>query len=201
MKVISVNRGFTADHSSTSYEFLAVDRLLSQEERSKVASLSRRAQPTSRKVSFIYHADGYDIPGGWEPLMRDYYDVMFSESYDWWLLAMAFDAAPEQQAAIGEYEFDGIEDMGVDITFYGTRTIVTIHCRLDMEIAHDIELFPLLTDIRRQLVEGDYRALYAVWEEYGYETEDSRDKEPPEPPHKDTGEDLVETLYSMLAEP
>ena len=42
----------------------------------------------------------------------------------------------------------------------------------------------MLTDIRRQLVEGDYRALYAVWEEYGYETEDSRDKEPPELPQR-----------------
>ncbi|MDD3927476.1 MAG: hypothetical protein PHT33_12545, partial [bacterium] len=58
-----------------------------------------------------------------------------------------------------------------------------------------------LTDIRRQLVEGDYRALYAVWEEYGYETEDSRDKEPPEPPYEDTGEDLIEALRDMLSEP
>jgi len=59
----------------------------------------------------------------------------------------------------------------------------------------------LLTDIRRQLVEGDYRALYAVWEEYGYETEDSRDKEPPVPSHKDTGEDLIEALHDMFPEP
>lgn len=82
MKIISVKKGFTSDHSSTSYEFLAVDKVLSKKERQAVASLSSRANPTSREVSFVYHADGYDIPGGWESLMEKYYDVMYSESYD-----------------------------------------------------------------------------------------------------------------------
>jgi len=36
----------------------------------------------SRRASFVYHAEGYDIPGGWEPLMARHYDVMYSESYD-----------------------------------------------------------------------------------------------------------------------
>jgi len=44
----SVRKGFTSDHSSTSYEFLAVDHPLSRGARNKVASLSSRANPTRR---------------------------------------------------------------------------------------------------------------------------------------------------------
>ena len=36
--------------------------------------------------------------------MKDYYDVMYSESYDWWFLAMAF-PLPQQQEEILQYEF------------------------------------------------------------------------------------------------
>jgi len=68
MKIISIRNGFTADHSSTSYEFLALDRALDAEARADVAKLSRRAEPTERQVSFIYNAEGYDLPGGWEML-------------------------------------------------------------------------------------------------------------------------------------
>jgi len=124
MRIISIRKGFTSDHSSTSYEFLAVDYPLKKDERLNVASLSSRANPTRRRVSFIYHVDGYDIPGGWEPLMRDYYDVMYSESYDWWILALAFEASPEKQKKLMEYEFNGIEDLGVSIDAYDNRVVV-----------------------------------------------------------------------------
>jgi len=130
LKIISVRRGFASDHSSTSYEFLAVDRPLDKEARAAVSSLSSRADPTRRRASFIYHADGYDIPGGWEPLMRDYYDVMYSESYDWWYLSLAFPLPPHQQKEIVKYSFEGIENMGVDVSFYGKRTMVAIFCCL-----------------------------------------------------------------------
>ena len=100
MRIISIQKGFACDHSSTSYEFLAVDKPLDKKARRDVSSLSSRASPTERHVSFIYHADGYDVPGGWEKLMQQHYDVMYSESYDWWTLAMAFDAPKKQQEVI-----------------------------------------------------------------------------------------------------
>ncbi len=134
MKIISVRSGFASDHSSTSYEFLAVDQPLGKEARAAVASLSSRAVPTDRRVSFIYHAEGYDIPNGWLPLMKDYYDVMYSESYDWWFLAMAFPLPPKQQEEILQYEFTGINELGVYISIYGERVIVGIHCCLDFGV-------------------------------------------------------------------
>jgi len=207
LKIISVRKGFASDHSSTSYEFLAVDRPLDKEARAAVSSLSSRADPTRRRVSFIYHADGYDIPGGWGPLMRDYYDVMYSESYDWWHLALAFPLPPQHQKEIVKYSFDGIEDMGVDVSFYGEKVIVAIFCRLipfgpfddepwafaeeddkddndeDNALEDDLvaeikdPLLLLLVKIRRQLIEGDYRTLYEVWKKYGYPEDEEEDEE------------------------
>ncbi len=232
MKIISVRKGFASDHSSTSYEFLAVDRPLDKEDRGAVSSLSSRADPTRRRVSFIYHVDGYDIPGGWGPLMRDYYDAMYSESYDWWHLVLAFPLPPQQQKEIVKYSFDGIEDMGVDVSFYSERAIVAIFCRLipygpfddepwesfgeeddkdndednalEDDLAAEIEdpLLFLLVKIRRQLMEGDYRALYEVWKKYGYpEDEDEEEEEWPKPPvpeGKEAGEKIIAEFAGML---
>ncbi len=232
LKIISVRQGFASDHSSTSYEFLALDHPLEKEARAAVSSLSSRVDPTRRRVSFIYHADGYDIPGGWGPLMRDYYDVMYSESYDWWHLALAFPLPPQQQEEIMQYSFEGTENLGVDISLYGERVIVSIYCRLirygpfdeeswesfdDIDDEDDREddaleddlvaeikdpLLLLVAKIRRQLMEGDYRALYEVWKMYGYpEDEVKEDDEwphPPRPEEKDTGKNVIAEFAGML---
>jgi len=234
MKILSIRRGFTSDHGSTSYEFLAVDKPLTREAREKVKSLSRRVRPTRRRAHFIYHADGYDIPGGWEPLMRECYDVMYSESYDWWTFAIAFDAPEDQQKEIALYEFYGVDDLGVRVSTHGSRVIVTIHCRLEAgtvgyllgeayeedwseegeeeegdEAAFETDdaLLRLLTEIRRQLVNRDYRALYAVWEAFGYDIEEANgegedeSKQPPVPSKKRVGMRVIEQLRGMLETP
>jgi hypothetical protein len=233
MKIISVKKGFTSDHSSTSYEFLAVDKVLSKKERQAVAALSSRADPTAREVSFIYHVDGYDIPGGWEALMEKYYDVMYSESYDWWTLAIAFNSSKGQLAELMKYEFDGEDDCGINVYEQGGRTIVEINCRLDSysiddpydnydddsdceDCEEDEEetgnsfvaengLLNLLVKIREQLMQGDYRALYAVWEKYDYLTDDDDEKDdeyesiiPPKPPERSHGKSIIEQFSNML---
>ena len=218
MKIISVKKGFTSDHSSTSYEFLAVDKVLSKKDRQAVASLSSRADPTAREVSFIYHADGYDIPGGWETLMEKYYDVMYSESYDWWTLAIAFDYSEEQVSELKKYEFDGEDDCGITVFDQGGRTIIVINCRLDASciddpyedyydydkdeknktgssLVSDNELLNLLVQLREQLVQGDYRSLYSVWEKYGYSVEDDA---PPIPSERSLGKGIIEQFSNML---
>lgn len=234
MKIISIRKGFAADHSSTSYEFLAVDKPLDQKARAEVASLSRRTNPTRRRVSFVYNAEGYDIPSGWEPLMRDHYDVMYSESYDWWTLAMAFPATKEQQEALGEYEFDGEDDLGIRVIWHEDRVIVSVFCRLDpgamvfhkhhkdyidetdeeeaqeegMRYESEDPMLDLLIQVRAQLMAGDYRCLYAVWDEYGCEEEEIEQDEdeepwtaPPAPPDKPGGRGVAQQFRSMLAEP
>lgn len=235
MKIISVRQGFVSDHSSTSYEFLALDRPLDKVAKAAVSSLSSRANPTRRRVSFIYHADGYDIPGGWLPLMRDYYDVMYSESYDWWLLALAFPLSSQKQAEIAKYDFESGDNLGISIEFNDDRAIVSIYCRLrpfgpyyfeeaddsyeDEDEDEDEEevdaddalqdeiiaevndpLLKLLAKIRLQLMEGDYRGLYEVWNIYGApECDDDGDwPRPPIPEEKSTGRRVIAEFAGML---
>ena len=253
MKIISARQGFASDHSSTSYEFFAVDKPLGKKERSEVSRLSSRANPSPRRVSFIYHADGYDIPGGWEILMEKYYDVMYSESYDWWTLVIAFNGKHGQYEDLNAYEFTGVDDLGVEISRVGQRIIVMINCRIEMGMSYsdsddyyDYEeeeeeeegegeeeeeeegeeegegedgvrggksssnegkivetndaLLNILGKVRGQIIGGDYRALYAVWEKYGYEDEDDDDDyvQPPKPKAKKTGENIVNIFANML---
>ena len=212
-----------------------MDKVLSKKERQAVASLSSRANPTAREVSFIYHADGYDIPGGWEALMEKYYDVMYSESYDWWTLAIAFNSSKGQVAELKKYEFDGEDDCGINVHEQGGRTFVEINCRLDSYYIDDPydkydddddfeedegdteslfvaenELLNLLVKIREQLIQGDYRALYAVWQKYGYLTDEDEENDdddekdeyesiiPPKPPERSQGKSIIEQFSNML---
>ena len=126
MRIMSIRRGFTADHSSTSYEFLAVDKPLGKAGKAEVASLSRRANPTSRRVSFVYHVDGYDIPGGWDKLMEKYYDVMYCVDYDWWTLGIAFNTLQEQLENLKKYQFSDEDGVGVTIESRGNRAVIAI---------------------------------------------------------------------------
>ncbi|MFA4889568.1 MAG: hypothetical protein WC628_08375 [Candidatus Omnitrophota bacterium] len=199
MKILSVRKGFPVDHSSTSYEFLAIDKTLGQSERKAVAKLSSRARPTKRKVSFIYHGDFNDLPGGWKPLMKKYYDVMYSESYDWWTLVFAFNTNQKTIGEIKKHDFSGSDDLGVNVVSYEDRVIISIYCRLSAEIlcsdygvcddSYEQEedgegdefeamivndnLLQLLEQNRKYLKKGDCRLLYGVWKEYGPDAEDN----------------------------
>jgi len=224
MKILSIRKGFQADHSSTSYEFFAIEKPLSRSEREKVASLSSRARPSRRRVSFVYHGEWSDLPDGWEPLMEKYYDVMYSESYDWWTLAMAFDADQKTIKEIERYEFRGTDDLGVSVDSKGNRVIVTIYCRLSPEfhannnsdydyyedeeeedeleeaIESEDSLLNLLAQNREYLKNGDYLLLYGVWQEYGFESEEEEfeGEVPLEPPKMDKLPQSIKYLLSAL---
>ncbi|TKJ46339.1 hypothetical protein CEE34_08980 [Candidatus Aerophobetes bacterium Ae_b3a] len=229
MKILTIRKGFQADHSSTSYEFFAIEKPLSRSERGKVASLSSRARPSRRRVSFIYHGEWSDLPGGWEPLMEKYYDVMYSESYDWWTLAMAFDADQKTIKEIERYEFRGTDDLGISVDSKGKRVIITIYCRLSLEfhpnnysdydyyeddeeedeeegdefeeaIESEDSLLNLLAQNHEYLKNGDYRLLYGVWQEYGFESEEEEfeGKVPLEPPKMDKLSQSIKYLLSAL---
>ncbi|MHB1405414.1 MAG: hypothetical protein ACYCV0_07470 [Desulfitobacteriaceae bacterium] len=60
-----------------------MNKALDAKERKAVASLSSRADPTSRSVSFTYHVDGYDIPGGWQALMEKYAHTRAPSNIRW----------------------------------------------------------------------------------------------------------------------
>lgn len=210
MRILSLRTGFQADHSSTSYVFYAIDRPLTRQQQAKVASLSRRCHPTHRKVEFIYNVDGYDIPGGWEALMVNYYDVMVRQDYDWYTLCMAFKYSKKLETELSPYICHGEDDLGLDIECHGSRLLVIIHTCIDYGVDIGIDesdfLFGgkeqeeddeaddyyngygnggfsdegmalLLTKIRADVLEGDNRGLYIVWEKFHTDwDEDEEDK-------------------------
>jgi hypothetical protein len=199
MKIVSIRKGFQADHSSTSYEFFAIDKPLTPAERKKVSGLSSRARPTKQRVSFIYNGEWNDLPGGWRPLMETYYDVMYSESYDWWTLAIAFNTTRETINHLSMFDYTGMDDMGITIDEIGNRAIIIIYCRMDINILidkhnygnHDYtddrgegddgdkevdavpksddHLLTLLAMSRKYLNKGDYRLLYGIMGKCGFE--------------------------------
>lgn len=229
MKILSIRSGFLADHSSTSYEFLAVDKPLKATARTAVRSLSSRVRPTARKARFVYNGEWSDLPGGWEPLMARYYDVMYSESYDWWTLAIAFDTTRKDLVAkLLQYEFRGVEDLGIDINYKNKRLVLTIHCRLDPEylcyytpdgddmwfeeeyddeegaaFAVDDRLLDLIVRIRDRLKKGDCQTLYAVYDTYGRDEDDENEDEPedapPRPRKTKAGVAVAEEFGRLLA--
>jgi hypothetical protein len=181
MQILSVRKGFASDHSSTSYEFLAVDKPLEAAEKAKVSRLSSRVSPTARRASFVYNSEFSDIPNGWEPLVEQYYDLMYSESYGTWTLAFGFPAAPGQLDELQKYAFDNGDEQIIEVQSSGNRAIVVVYCHLEpfeslfkRAKQDDISctgLFALMIRVRKQLMSGDYRALYALWEKYGNEDE------------------------------
>ena len=227
MKILSLRKGFQADHSSTSYEFYAIDKPLNKSQRAAVGRLSSRAVPTKRRVGFIYHGDWADLPGSWEPLVEKYYDIMYTESYDWWTLAMAFPTEPEKIAEIRHYEFCGCEDLGVSVYSKGKRVIVSIDCRLDASvcfddtysdyndydfydededeeidedtIASDDSLLNLLAQNREYLKNGDYRLLYGVWQKYGMVEDIDEESEEDVPPEPSGMDQLPEPVQTLLS--
>lgn len=131
---------------------------------------------------------------------------MYSESYDWWVFAVAFlESDPDKQKEIARYAFTGLEDLGVNINIVNDRIIVSFYCVLEYGHAYAIldsntsygyqnnktdlkdylnedPLLKLLADIRNQIIDGDYRVFDLFWQEYGiplYSEEEIKELELP----------------------
>ncbi|MDR1639921.1 MAG: hypothetical protein LBT59_09530 [Clostridiales bacterium] len=206
MEILSIRKGFASDHSSTSYEFLAVDKPLGNVEKAAISKLSSRVTPTARRASFIYHSEFGDLPNGWKPLVEKYYDLMYGESYGTWTLVFAFPAAPSQIEELEKYVFDDGESQVIEVHQAKGRATVVVYCYLEpdeslfkrdkLDNISCTGLFTLMMQIRKQLINGDYRALYALWEKY-YPGDEGM---PPKPKELDSGLDVISNFSSVLAD-
>jgi hypothetical protein len=97
------------------YIFYAIDKPLSHAQRAEVRGLSRRAEPTARRVDFWYTVDGYDLPGTYESLMAKYYDIMVRQDYELWTLGMAWPYSHALYQALKPFECDDGEGCGVRV--------------------------------------------------------------------------------------
>ncbi|MFA5778801.1 MAG: hypothetical protein WC947_01535 [Elusimicrobiota bacterium] len=137
MKIYWIKDGYETDHSSTSYTFYSSTKRLTYEERKLAERFSSRAHATARKVSFNYHGDWSDLPGGAEKELLDkYFDIMVSESYDWWTMAISFDYDKKLLKKLNQYASDGPDDTGVRIEKTKKKIFLYIYCRLDYGAIH-----------------------------------------------------------------
>jgi hypothetical protein len=183
MRILSVHHGFSADHSSSTYEFFALQPLTS-EQRAAVQALTGEAG--RRHLSFTYHGDWSDLPSAWpDKLLTSGYDILVSESYDWWgvHLALPHDADLLERLAAYECESDS---NGFSIRALGERMVLYFGMNLDYGAAYDIfgeEIFEGLADlferVREELLAGNLSAAWAMYSTYGGEAEDG--PEPVEP--------------------
>lgn len=138
---------------SVSYVFYAIEKPLTNAQRSAVAELSRRAQPSARRVDFWYNVDGYDLPHSYESLLAKYYDIMVRQDYGLWTLAMAWDYDKALHDALKPFQCDDQDMVGIRVepidanySAYGarkrarpTRLLAEISAFIDYDAIASIE--------------------------------------------------------------
>ena len=184
MKIISMKRGFDADHSSSTYEFYALKPLKSKQ-REAVQGLT--GESPKRRLHFHYVGDWSDIPYNWkDKLLTLGYDILVSESYDWWGVYLSLPDDPALRVQLEPYRTDS-DGNGFDIEVVDERTILYFGMQLDYGAMYDMYgqnpfrgLTNLFKTVREELLAGDLSAVWPMYKTYGgYGDED--EPEPIEP--------------------
>jgi hypothetical protein len=195
MRILRFRRGFQADHSSSSYLFYAVDHPVSAKGREVAHRYSSRAEVEDQKVRYHKWGESSLSYEAYKALLSEHYDVMVSESYDWWTLMIALPKTPQTTALLAPFtDARGYDDQGVEVEDYGKRLVVDIYCQFEgngVEFGgYDDEdslevLADLLVKVRAELIAGDTSFLEAVVSFYGGdetdEDEDEADEGRPAP--------------------
>ena len=166
------------------YEFQALDRPLTQAERTAISQLSSRVKPTATSASFTYSYG--DFPGEPKRVLAQYFDVMYYIA-NWGTQQLAFRLPKSliSQEALAPYCVEGC----ISLSFSGDWAI------LDWQFA-DEEGFGWiegegslceLVGLRQEILQQDYRGLYLAWLKAitvstEYADIDQTQLEPPVPP-------------------
>jgi hypothetical protein len=171
MRILSIRRGFEADHSSSSYEFFALDRL-TPEQRAAVRELT--GESGRRHLRFHYMGDWSNIPDEWpDKLLATGYDILVSESYDWWSvqLSLPYDAILARR--LRQYECES-DSNGFGLRVVGKQMLLYFGMQLDYDAAYGAfgeNLFEGLADLfetaRGELLAGDPSVAWAMVETCG----------------------------------
>lgn len=144
------------------YEFLAIDRPLTAEERASVQALSRRVQPTATRAVFTYSYG--DFPGEPLELLAKHYDAMlYMANWGSKQLAFRFPKAALDRQALAPYT-SGVEQ--IELTDVGEYVVLSIGFYEEEGLgwlAEDDAQLAQLAPLRDDLMRGDLRALYLLW--------------------------------------
>lgn len=167
------------------YEFQAIDRHLTQEERAAIGELSSRVKPTATSASFTYSYGNFR--GDPKQVLARYFDIMYYiANWGTQQLMFRFPTSLINREAIELYCIDNY----ISLSFAGDWAI------LDWEFSQEegfndwIEGEGILSELiglRQEILQQDYRGLYLAWLKAidlseGYIDIDKTQLEPPLPP-------------------
>ena len=167
------------------YEFQAIDRPLTQEERAAICELSSRVKPTATSASFNYSYGNFR--GDPKQVLARYFDIMYYiANWGTQQLMFRFPTSLINREAIELYCIDNY----ISLSFAGDWAI------LDWEFSQEegfndwIEGEGILSELiglRQEILQQDYRGLYLAWLKAidlseGYIDIDKTQLEPPLPP-------------------
>jgi len=170
MHILSVRHAFEADHSSSTYEFFALDKL-TPEQRAAVQELT--GESPRRHLRF-HHGGDWDLsPDLTDRLLTLGYDVMVSESYDWWSVYLSLPHDPSLAERLQQYECES-DANGFDLRVVGERMILYFGMQLDYSAVYNAfgeDVFEGLADLfeaaREELLAGDLSVVWATYKTYG----------------------------------
>ena len=101
------------------------------------------------------------------------YDILVSESYDWWSVYLSLPHNPALLAQLELYQCES-DGNGFDTRVLGEKMILYFGMQLDYGAIYDISgedpfegLMTLFEMIREELLAGDLSAVWAMYETYG----------------------------------
>lgn len=169
------------------YEFLAVDRPLSDEEQAEVRELSARASVTGTTFTATYEQD--EFRGDPDVLVESYYDAHLHVTSWGTRRLMIRVARGDLDDAVAE-EFQVAERVDV----WSSEEHVVLDFLSEDEESPEIDredLLARLAEIRTEIVAGDLRSLYLAWlagygtwerDEFAFDTSAEDEPEPVVPP-------------------
>ena len=142
------------------YEFLALDRPLSESEQQAVSELSSRVDPHPRRAVFVYHYS--DLPIDERDLVAQYFDAMFYIA-NWGTTRLIF-RLPKELVDLHHIELYSLEYF-IEFETRGDYVLLDIQTNdedgygwIDGEGQLDS-----LVGLREDILAGDYRLLHLAW--------------------------------------
>lgn len=149
------------------YEFYAIDRELTKQERDEVDGLSTRFSPTSRRAIFQYSYS--DFRHDEELVFFQYFDFfLYLSSWGTKRIMYKFPQELVNYEGIKQYDHSFDTSVSNEINIYKESEFVIIDINLSEEegdfwIEEQSYLSAELIGLRQDILNGDYRALFIIW--------------------------------------
>lgn len=180
------------------YEFRAIDRPLSDEERNAVGQISSRTNPSATTAVFVYNYS--DFPRDPLQVLADYFDAMLYLA-NWGSRQLAF-RFPRQQIDLEEISAYQLPDH-INVFTVGDNVILDIqlHSEDGFGWIEGEGWLSALLPLRAAILRRDYRLLYLAWLKgitLAWEL-DETEQEPPIPPGLKSFDAALQTFVDLFA--